>query len=136
VSTEFTVVRNAPGLFTNNVSGQAYAIATHSDGTPVTPGSPVADGETVVVYGTGFGPLVTPAMEGMVIQPAAEFQLADPIDAQLGSNLLISAYAGAAGPRPGMNAVQVQVSTSGASSTFKVRVNVQESNAVILPIGQ
>jgi hypothetical protein len=32
--------------------------------------------------------------------------------------------------RPGMNAVQVRVSTGGASSTFKVRINGQESNAV------
>ena len=75
------------------------------------------------MYGTGFGPLMTPALEGMVIQPAAEFRLADPVEVLLGSNSLMTAYAGASGPRPGMNAVQVRVSTAGASSTFKVRIN-------------
>ena len=71
-----------------------------------------------------------------MIQQAAEFRLSDPVEALLGTNSLTAAYAGAAGPRPGMNAVEVRVSTSGASSTFKVRINGQKSNAVVLPIAQ
>jgi uncharacterized protein (TIGR03437 family) len=49
----------APGFFQ---TGQ-YAIATHQDGTLVAPGSvipgatPAARGETVILWGTGFGPV-------------------------------------------------------------------------------
>jgi uncharacterized protein (TIGR03437 family) len=49
----------APGFFQ---AGQ-YAIATHQDGTLVAPGSaipgatPAARGETVILWGTGFGPV-------------------------------------------------------------------------------
>jgi uncharacterized protein (TIGR03437 family) len=99
VSTDFTVVRNAPGLFTNNVAGQMYAIATHPDGSSVTPDNPAADGETVSVYGTGFGPLLTPALEGIVLQPAAEFGMADPVEVLLGTDYRFRA-AQAAGVRP------------------------------------
>jgi uncharacterized protein (TIGR03437 family) len=134
VLSNFTVVRNSPGLFTRPVAGQSYAIATHNDGSAVTPDNPAVDGETVSVFGTGFGPLMTAAVAGIAIQPSPEFQLADPLEALLGTTPLSSSYAGAGGSQPGMDAVQVTVN-AGGSSTFKVRINGKESNAVLLPVG-
>jgi len=42
VSADFTVVRNAPGLFPLAVSGQSYALVLHEDGSLVTPTRPPA----------------------------------------------------------------------------------------------
>jgi uncharacterized protein (TIGR03437 family) len=134
VSTDFTVVRNSPGLFTYTVSGQPYALATRADGSIAAPDNPVENGELVTLYGTGFGPLLTPAPEGIVAAASPEFQLADAIEVLLGTNSQTTGYAGASGPRPGMNAVQVRINTGGRSDKVKVRVNGQESNAVILPV--
>jgi uncharacterized protein (TIGR03437 family) len=132
VSTDFTVVRNAPGLFTQPLGGQSYALATHADGSPVTPDNPAVDGETVSVFGTGFGPLQTVSPDGGGT-PASS--LIDPLEALLGTSSLPATYTGGAGTQQGMDAVQVKVSANG-SSVFKVRVNGQDSNAVTLPVAQ
>jgi uncharacterized protein (TIGR03437 family) len=134
-STDFTVTRNAPGLFSRNIAGKSYAMATHADGRAVTPDNPVTDGETISVFGTGFGPTTTPAPQGVTIHPTPEFCLADPLEAFLGTTSLTTSYAGAGGSQPGINTVQVKIDING-SSTFKVRINGQESNEVILPIAE
>ena len=56
VTSEFTLVRNAPGLFPAVVDGQTYAMVMHEDGTPVTASAPARQGELLTAYGTGFGP--------------------------------------------------------------------------------
>jgi uncharacterized protein (TIGR03437 family) len=134
-STDFTVARNAPGLFTRSVDGQSFALAAHADGTAVSPASPVVDGEIVSVFGTGFGPLVTPALQGIAAPAAPEFSVADAVQAFLGSHSLTPSYAGAAGSQPGLDMIQVQFSANG-STAFKVRVNGQESNVVTLPVSR
>ena len=88
------------------------------------------------MYGTGFGPLLTPAPEGMVTPLAPEFQLADPIQVLLGGTLVDPAYAGAAGLGAGMDGVTIQIGTSGRNATLKVTINGQDSNSVVLPVGQ
>ena len=52
----FTAQRNAPGLFSQQISGRSYWVAMHADGSLVTPKSPARRGETVTALGTGFGP--------------------------------------------------------------------------------
>lgn len=47
----------SPGLFEFDFNGQELLVAAHADGSIVTPGNPARAGETIVVYGTGFGPL-------------------------------------------------------------------------------
>ena len=58
----------APSFFTagtNSANGHTYAAATHADNTLIAPtgfitgvtSSPAAPGETIVIYGTGFGPV-------------------------------------------------------------------------------
>jgi uncharacterized protein (TIGR03437 family) len=79
--------------------------------------------------------MTTPAPQGVTIHPTPEFSLADPLEAFLGTTSLTTSYAGAGGSQPGINTVQVKIDTNG-SSTFKVRINGQESNEVVLPIAE
>jgi uncharacterized protein (TIGR03437 family) len=60
----------APAFFMQ--SDGKHVIATHADGSLIGPAgttgeTPAAPGETVVLYGTGFGPTNPAAPEGMVI---------------------------------------------------------------------
>jgi uncharacterized protein (TIGR03437 family) len=100
VSGNFTIQRNAPGLFnsvanptaaatadilrtllhgqpvqvsvTQAAADQPYALAFHQDGTPVTPDSPAVHGETITLLGTGFGPFQPVPLDGFAVpsQPA------------------------------------------------------------------
>ena len=36
VRTSFSVTRSAPGIFTQSVNGELFAVAAHEDGSPVT----------------------------------------------------------------------------------------------------
>ena len=56
VTSTFTVVRNAPGLFVHVVDTTSYAVALHEDGSPVTIESPAKRNELISLIGTGFGP--------------------------------------------------------------------------------
>jgi uncharacterized protein (TIGR03437 family) len=61
----------SPGFFV--IQNSKYAVATHADGTLVGPTTllpglttPAQPGETIVLYGTGFGP-TNPAADGQVL---------------------------------------------------------------------
>ena len=47
----------APSVFDFQLGGATRAVATHADGRLITPNDPASPGETIVVYGTGFGPV-------------------------------------------------------------------------------
>jgi uncharacterized protein (TIGR03437 family) len=49
-----------PGIFTVN----GFAVATHLDGSLVTPAQPAYPGETIVLYATGLGPLTIDVTDG------------------------------------------------------------------------
>ena len=55
---------SSPGVFTQNVSGIGPGIITHLDFTLVTPQSPAAPGETVILFLTGLGALNPPVADG------------------------------------------------------------------------
>ena len=71
----FTVTKSdpMPAFFS---MGSKYVSATHANGTPVGPPSlgsnftPAAPGETIQLYGTGFGAVTTPAGGAVVTAPA------------------------------------------------------------------
>ena len=58
---------SAPGLFEHDFGGRNLVVAAHADNRLVTPENPARRGETIVVYGTGFGPVVEAQQSG---QPA------------------------------------------------------------------
>ncbi len=75
--------RYAPGFFTNPLA-RKYVVATHADNVLVAPASqspgvasrPAVAGETIVLWGTGFGPTAERVPSGQMITKA--YPLADP----------------------------------------------------------
>jgi uncharacterized protein (TIGR03437 family) len=137
VKVTFTVARNAPGLFAAPLGDTAYGVATHADGTSVTIDSPVAAGETITLYGTGFGPYKGLAPTGFALPADPNFVLADAVTVVAGDTDLQPTYAGVAAQKVGVNAVSFKIAEglpTGGNMPVKVRINGHESNVVILPM--
>jgi uncharacterized protein (TIGR03437 family) len=137
VTANFTVARNAPGLFANVVAETAYVLASHADGSAVTPDSPAVKGESITVYGTGFGPYAGTAMDGFILPPGPSLLLVDPVDILVGGAAIQPDYAGVAAQKVGVHAITFTVGDSlpgGTNVPLKVRVNGHESNTVMLPL--
>jgi len=136
VSANFTVARNSPGLFGQSMNSQTYAIATHADGTPITPASPAQAGETISLLGTGFGPYTTPVIDGF-FPPNPPPALVDSVSVSAGGQTAAPIWAGAAPGFAGITLTTFQIPAAmTGSGTVQVTVNVNgaTSNAVMLPI--
>lgn len=134
VTGKFTVARNAPGLFTQTVQGQQYAIAFHEDGSLITPSSPAKSGETVGLLGTGLGPFQSDLIDGFFpIDPPPA--LADSVKITAGSHSPATIWAGAAPGYTGLALTKFEV-PSGSSGTLAVTISVNsvKSNTVNLPV--
>ncbi len=134
----FTVARNAPGLFTYGTTDAGpLALAFHQDGTVVTASSPALQGETVTIYGTGFGPCQQPLIAGFLLPGGAPNPLVDTLTIQLGAFAPYAAFAGAAPDLIGMEIAQFQITPdlpSGTNLPLTVTVNGRQSNTVLLPL--
>lgn len=136
ITTTFTVARNAPGLFTQTVNSQSYAIAFHEDGSLITPSSPAKSGETISVLGTGLGPFNGQAIDGFfpADPPPA---LSDSVNITAGNQRPSTVWAGAAPGYTGLALTKFQV-PSGASARatmpITISVNGVKSNVVMLPV--
>ena len=84
VKSDFTIVRNAPGLFVNMVDTTPFAVALHEDGSPVTTASPAKRTETISLIGTGFGPYSRKLIDGFVTPPTPLNALVDPVEVVVG----------------------------------------------------
>jgi uncharacterized protein (TIGR03437 family) len=80
----------APSFFV--AGGGPYAAAEHADGKILTTAAP---GETIVLYGNGFGPVDPPVQSGIPVQSGA---LAEAPSIQIGGVAAQVVYAGLAGP--------------------------------------
>jgi uncharacterized protein (TIGR03437 family) len=136
VSSTFIVVRNAPGLFSNQVDGMAYAAALHEDGSPVTAQSPAKRNETVTLLGTGFGPYNRPVIDGFATPASPAASVVDPVEVIAGAAVVQPAFSGAAPGLVGLTATRFRLDSAAASGPMeiKVKVNGKESNTVILPV--
>jgi len=132
VQASFTIVQDAPGLFSQPVNGQAMAVAFHADGSAITAGSPAQQGETVTLYGTGFGPTAPARPEGLPV--AAALPLSDPAAVQLGGAGFAAQRAFAVPGAIGVDAIQFVLGTGAANGQLTVTVNGQPSNTVVLPM--
>jgi uncharacterized protein (TIGR03437 family) len=105
----------APAVFEFNHQGQLLGAATHADGSVITPANPAKKGETIIVYGTGFGPVQTAQVTG---QPASgEIRLnATPVST-IGSVV----FAGLAPNFVGLNQLNVSISPSAPSGAQELR---------------
>jgi uncharacterized protein (TIGR03437 family) len=135
VKSDFTVVRNAPGLFVNMVDTTPFAVALHEDGSPVTTGSPAKRTETISLIGTGFGPYNRRVLDGFLTPATPVAALVDPVDVVVGGVRVTPSFAGAASGLTGMTATRFRVGPNGSGTVeVKVIVNGKESNTVILPV--
>jgi uncharacterized protein (TIGR03437 family) len=137
VSADFEVFRNVPGLFVNTVDENALAVASHEDGEPVSADAPARPGESITVYGTGFGPSNRTPLDGFAVPAKPRYDLLDPVEVSLGEASPKPDWAGAAPGRVGMNAVRFAVPEdlpTGGRLELKVRVNGVESNTVLLDV--
>jgi len=138
VQSTVTIVQDAPGLFPMAVSDKTYAVATHADGTPVTPDAPVQQGETITLYGTGFGPTTPARPFGLAVPDSPSYVLNDGVTIQIGSATPVVPVAAYAVPASaGVDAVQFTLGSdapSGTSAQLTVTINGQVSNMVLLPI--
>ncbi len=137
IQANINVVRNAPGLFQQTVDNQAFALAYHADGTAVNASSPAQIGETITVYGTGFGPTDPPRLEGYVLPASPVFAIVDPVTVTAGSVTAPAAAAYALAGSVGVDAVQFAITdpaASGTNTNVVVTVNGQASNSVLVPV--
>jgi uncharacterized protein (TIGR03437 family) len=136
VKANFTVARNAPGLFQSQVDGEIYAIAVHEDGSAITLVAPAKRGETVTIYGTGFGPCDRRPPEGFAVPEAPVYTQADAVQVIAGEATLDPVWAGASAGRVGINALRLLIGSDLPSGSLKiaVRINGQDSNTVALPV--
>jgi len=137
VEGEVRVVRNAPGLFTYYRDEQFFVVAYHEDGTTITPESPAKKGETISVFGTGFGEYDGIAPYGFPLPESPLYTLVDRVQVLVGDLELEPEFAGGAPYATGMDVVKVKIGDElPAASTMelKIRINERESNTVLLPL--
>jgi uncharacterized protein (TIGR03437 family) len=135
VTSDFSIVRNAPALFP--ATGQAYAMAMHEDGTPVTPDAPARQGELLTAYGTGFGPTDRVRPEGVAVPASPRYMILDPVTIQVGSAVFKPESSFAAPGQVGVDMVQFRLdgtAPTGAAVAISLTVNGVESNSLTLPI--
>jgi uncharacterized protein (TIGR03437 family) len=137
VTSDFTIVRDAPGLFPAVIDGQTYAMVMHEDGTPVTAAAPARQGELLTAYGTGFGPTDHLRPEAAVVPETPRYMILDPVTVAVGASVLTPQSAFAAPGHIGIDVVQFRLDSrapSGAAIPFYLTVNGVSSNTLNLPI--
>ncbi|MGJ5820126.1 InlB B-repeat-containing protein [Paludibaculum fermentans] len=139
LSTKFKVKTYAPGLFRRGDATDEVplVLALHADGTEVTPESPARAGETVSLFGTGFGPLNPAPLDGFAVPANPPVPLKDAAELLIGGEVRPYVWCGAAAGRVGYWVMQFKIdSTMGQAQNVavQVRVNGQPSNSVVLPL--
>jgi len=138
VTGTFSVVRNAPGLFTQTINSQTYAIAFHANGSLITPSSPADPGETVSLLGTGLGPFEGNLVDGF-FPPNPPPALVDSVSISAGSYSPAPTWVGAAAGSTGLALTEFEVPagiTAATSLPITITVNGVKSNVVMLPVGK
>lgn len=134
VSGNFTVARDAPGLFFQTVGTVNYATAMHPNGSLVTTASPAEPGETISLLGTGFGPYQKTVVNGF-FPPNPPPAVEDAVVLSVGGVKTTSKSTAAPG-FTGMDLTQFEVPSSLPSGNVAVLVSIngEESNTVMLPV--
>jgi len=137
VTSDFDIVRNAPGLFPAVLDGQTYGMVMHEDGSPVTAAAPARQGELLTAYGTGFGPTDHVRPEAVAVPATPPYRVLDPVTIQVGASVFTAESAFAAPGRIGVDIVQFRLDStapSGAAIPIYLTVNGVSSNTLPLPI--
>lgn len=137
VSGNFTVARNAPGVFTQaNNQNLPLILALHADGSLVNFDNPAVHGEQITIYATGLGPYDHPAVDGFPASSADKFVVTDPLTVDTDSGVLQPDWAGAAPGMVGVSIVKLTITGDMPSANLNLAldVNGKQSAQVVLPI--
>jgi uncharacterized protein (TIGR03437 family) len=137
VQAAFTVAQDAPGLFSQSINGQTFALAVHADGSAVTPSAPAAPGETITVYGTGFGATNPTRPLGFAVPASPVYGLVDTATVQIAGVTLPVAAAFALPGSEGVDALEFTIGDglpAGTNAQLTMTVNGQSSNTLLLPL--
>jgi uncharacterized protein (TIGR03437 family) len=137
VQVNFNLVRNAPGLFQQSINGQSFALAYHPDGSAITAAAPAQVGETITIYGTGFGPTNPARLEGFALPASPVYNIVDSVIVTAGSVTAPATAAFASAGSVGVDAAQFVItdpSVSGTNASVSVTINGQASNTVLVPV--
>jgi uncharacterized protein (TIGR03437 family) len=148
ISAPFSITVNAvePGLLAPSsfvVNGTQYAVALFADGTyvlptgaiPGIPSRPAKPGETIVLYGVGFGPVIPAISAGQLVQQSNT--LASGLQMFLGGVPATASYAGLAPNYTGLyqfNVVVPNIASGNVPLTFTLG-NVSGTQTLSIAVG-
>ena len=127
----------SPALFTFSPQGGKYVAAVRADGVYVAPPNlisglatvPAKPGDTVLLFGTGFGPTIPPSPIGQLINPAP---LANPVTVRIGGVAAITQFAGIVSPGEyQFNVVVPNVSNGDNAVSIEIGGSTSQSNAFL-----
>ncbi|HUA87150.1 MAG TPA: IPT/TIG domain-containing protein [Bryobacteraceae bacterium] len=134
----FTVVRDAPGAFTEtNSQNLPLVLALRPDGSVVSFSNPAQHGEQITIYATGLGPYAQPPVDGFPVTNNSAYSLLDPITVNTDSAQLQPDWAGAAAGIVGVQVVQLTITDDFPPSTnvnITIGANGTNSASVVLPV--
>jgi uncharacterized protein (TIGR03437 family) len=137
VQVAFQVIADAPGIFASSVSnGVTFGLLTHADGSQVTSTAPAQAGETLTLFGTGFGPTLPARPEGYAIPASPAYLLTDTATLQMGGVSVAPSNAYALPGAVGVDAIQFVVPAglpSGSNASLTVTIGGTTSNIVQVP---
>ena len=131
---EFQLATVDPGIFHYDVEGQAYAMASHADGTSVTPDRPAAPGEAITLLMTGNGPVqATPGTGEAVAMPVTTVCVPS---VQIGGLAAQVTYSGLAVDLAGLYQVTAVLPDTLPAGDHPILVTIEgaASNQPVLPV--
>ena len=125
----------SPGIFSINSNGTGAGAITHNDtvGTPISAGSPTQPGETIVIYGTGLGPVTPAVATGMA--PTGESRTVTTPTVTIDGLPAQVQFSGLAGCCVGLNQINAVVPANvraGANVNVVVSIGGKTSNTVTI----
>jgi uncharacterized protein (TIGR03437 family) len=85
----------SPALFAFSEPTGLYVAAVRSDGVYISPSAPAKPGDTILLYGTGFGPTTPPEPIGQLVTPAP---LASRVTVRIGGLAASTSFSGLVSP--------------------------------------
>jgi minor extracellular serine protease Vpr len=128
----------SPGVFEFDYEGPLQGVITHLDGSPVTPSNPARPGETVVVYGTGMGPVTDPQVSGEATPFGSLIWTRQMPTVQVNGQDAVVLFSGLTPGFVGLYQLNITLPANLPSGNLLLVVfsNGVESNTVLIPIQQ
>jgi uncharacterized protein (TIGR03437 family) len=132
-----TLAPTAPGLFTIYSGSLNLVTALDSSGSQITASNPARPGDTVTIYGTGFG-ATNPVVASGSVSPATPVPVTASVTATVGSKSAVVVFAGLVpGETGGENLINLKVPDGLNAGTAPVVVTVGGVNSqtgALLPV--